>query len=275
MRGAWLLLSAAAAGCASGELDPQWAMREHGVVEASAFLASEELVGFDAPSPDARLAVGDRVLLGMNLQRDGVSTARTFSLEALSVDLVRWPGSPDDDPIYLRVASVRLRVFAAAGELLGEEILSVDAGDLESGVARACRGDDDRDRSRARWALRELFGIIRKSPILAGVMYEVVDPPSLWSILSHFGVKIRAEVHFDEARPAEPFALGESQVLAWNLPHEVLVNDQPALRSILQVADPVSPLSLCAGIVSFTSVHPTDPSRVLQVRLLAARRGTS
>lgn len=275
MRGVCLFLCFAAAGCASGELDPQWATREHGVVEASAFRENGELSGFDPPTPEAQLAVGDRVLLGMNLQRGGVSTSRTFSLEVLSIELVRWPGSPDDEPLYVRSASVRLRVFDAAGERLGEEVLSVDAADLEGGVASACRGDDDHGRSRAFWALRELFGIIRKSPILAGVMYEVVDPPSLWSIITHLGVEIWAEVHFDEARPTEPFALGDLQIPAWSLPHEVLVNDQPALRSVLQVADPVSPLALCAGIVSFTSVHPTDPSRVLQVRLLAARRGKS
>lgn len=275
MRRSWLLLVSIAAGCASGELDSQWATREHGLVAATAFAASDELSGFDAPSHEPRLATGDRILLGMNLQRGGESSSRTFSLDVSSVENVRWPGSTDEEPIYFRVASVRLRVFGADGELLAEEVIRVHADSLESGVARACRGDDDADRSRARSALRELFGIIRESPILAAVMYEVIDPPSLWSILTHLGVKLRTQVHFDEARPAEPFALGELEVPAWSLPHEVAVNDQPALRSILQVADPVSPLALCAGIVSFTSVHPTDPSRVLKVRLLAARRGKS
>ncbi len=270
---ACFLLCAAAVSCASGKLDPQWATREHGVVEASAFKTSSELVGFDMPSQGARLAKGDRVLLGMNLLRDGVTTSRTFSVEVLSVDDVRWPGSSDDEPLYVSVASVRLRVFDDRGLVLGEEQLSVEAHALECGVARACRGSSDLDRNSARWALRVLFDIIRRSPILPGVMYQVVDPPSLLSIITHLGVKLRSEVHFDKARPTDPFAINELQVPAWSLPHEVMVNGKPALRSVLQVVDSASPLALCAGIVSFTSVHPTDPSRILKVRLLAARRG--
>src|SRR5690606_27630002 len=120
-----------------------WATREHGLVAATAFAASDDLVGFDAPSPEARLGAGDRILLGMDLQSGGESSRRTFSLEVASVENVRWWGSTEDEPMYLRVASVTLRVFDGAGELLAEEVIRVDAGDLESGVARACRGDDE------------------------------------------------------------------------------------------------------------------------------------
>ncbi|MCA8963679.1 MAG: hypothetical protein H6838_13715 [Planctomycetes bacterium] len=286
-RCAWLSLFALVAGCASGTVDPQWATRERDVVAASAFVATSDLpVGFDALESDVGVAVGDEVLFGLRLQRGDEARDWFLHVVVVTIEPVSWQ-YPDGK--LRELVCVRSAVHAGDGALLGEETLKLERDFLERGLARACRdegrqrgntlqnrGPDDWPESfRAHLALSQLLTIARKSPILRPLLYEVVDMPSLWSVITHFGARMSMKAHFDDVRTVEGERLGGAAVPAWSLPHELLINGDPALHNHILVTDPHSPLALCAGIVAITSVHPTDSSRVFTMRLIAARRGGS
>ncbi len=285
MRAACLLLCTAAAGCASGAVDPQWATRERGVVAASAFVATPELPkGFDALAPGIGIAVGDEVLFGLRLQRGDEVRDWFLHVVVEGIEPVSWTY---EDGKLRELVRVRSAVHAGDGEPLGAETLKLERDFLERGLARACRGEgrqrgnllenrgpeDWPESFRAQVALGQLLAIARKSPILRPLLYEVVDMPSLWSVITHFGARMSMRAHFDDVRAVAGERLGDAGVPAWSLPHELLINGDPALHNHILVTDPHSPLALCAGIVAITSVHPTDPSRVFTMRLVAARRG--
>lgn len=285
MRGAWLSLFAVLAGCASGAVDPQWATREREVVAASAFVATADLpAGFDALAPGVGVAVGDAVLFGLRLQRGEHVRDWFLHVAVEALEPVSWTY---EDGKTRELVRVRSAVHAGDGELLGAETLKLERDFLERGLARACRGEgrqrgnilenrgpeDWPESFRAQIALGQLLAIARKSPILRPLLYEVVDMPSLWSVITHLGARMSMKAHFDEVRVVAGERLGGAAIPAWSLPHELLINGDPALHNHILVTDPHSPLALCAGIVAITSVHPTDPSRVFTMRLVAARRG--
>lgn len=273
-----------AAACASGTLDPQWATREVEVVEAGAFRAAGPLpAGFDDLVEDARVRVGDQVLFGLRLQRG--ESVRDWFLHVVVEGIE--PGAVLAGGGLREVVRLRVAVADANGEQLGVESTQLVRDYLERGLARACRGEGVRDdegvafgrteewpeRFRALLALSQVLRIARESPILRPLLYEVVDPPSVWSVIAHLGVRLSTRMHFDDVRAVGGEPLGAAIVPAWSLPHELLINGAPALQSHILVTDPRSPLTLCAGILAITSTHPTDPSRVFTMRLLAARRG--
>ncbi len=285
MRHAWWCCVFVAAGCASGALDPQWATREHEVVAASAFVAAADLPrGFDALAPGVGVAVGDAVLFGLRLQT-GEQVRNWFLHVAVeAIEPVSWTY---EDGKARELVRVRSAVHTGDGELLGAETLKLQRDFLERGLARACRGEGEQrgkgmlnrgpedwpETFRAQLALSQLLAIARKSPILRPLLYEVVDMPSLWSVITHLGARMSMRAHFDDVRVVEGEGIGDAAVPAWSLPHELLINGDPALQNHILVTDPHSPLALCAGILAITSVHPTDPSRVFTMRLVAARRG--
>jgi hypothetical protein len=190
---------------------------------------------------------------------------------------------------------VGAEVYDRAGAQLGRDELVLSARQLERGLARACRGEQAQpatpasnapgelfapmpERIEATLALHTLLAVVRKSKLLYGVLYEVIDKPSLWSVITHFGVRVSTLDHFDQARPAAPFTLGSGagavEVPAWEAPLELRLNGAPALRSIVTVVDPVSPLILCTGVVALRAFRPSDPKVTFTLRLLAARRGS-
>lgn len=282
-RCAWLLLLAVAFGCASGTVDSQWATREHDVVAASTFAATADLpAGFDARAPGIGVAVGDEVLFGLRLKREHDVRDWLLHIAVEGLEPVSWTY---EDGKARELVRVRSAVHAGDGALLGAETLKLERDFLERGLARACRGEgigktlenrgpeDWPETVRAQIALSQFLAIARKSPILRPLLYEVVDMPSLWSVITHFGARMSMRAHFDDVRVVAGERLGDAAVPAWSLPHELLINGDPALHNHILVTDPHSPLALCAGIVAITSVHPTDPSRAFTMRLVAARRG--
>ncbi|HEX5050298.1 MAG TPA: hypothetical protein VFZ65_00870 [Planctomycetota bacterium] len=283
----WPCLLLAVAGCASGELDPQWAAREPVVAVPASFSTTPELpAGFDGLRPDLGIEAGDEVLFGLRL--DVGETRRDWFLR-VAVESIDPSGAVYRNGRSHDLVHVVATVHDGAGELLGTEHLVLGRDHLERGLSRACRGEGLREGKglfaegpedwpesfRATVALGQLLGVVRRSAILRGLLYEVVDPPSIWSVVLHLGVSMSTRAYFDEAGPADAVAVGDRTVPVWSLPHELLVNGDPALRSHILVTDPHSPLALCAGIVAITSVHPTDATRSFTMRLLSARRAAA
>jgi hypothetical protein len=116
-----------------------------------------------------------------------------------------------------------------------------------------------------------LVQVAQHDTVLAPLLWQVVQRPSLWSLVTGLGAHIVVRPRFHECQ-----ALGDDRGGAgpcWRLPIDVAVNDTPALRAELVVAAADPPRALCAGIVAAVARHPVDPGIAFTAVLLAARRG--
>ena len=292
----------ALAACTAVDPDPQWLLRAPAAAEASLAPEVEFTVpaalelGFDDQVAGGRIAAGDRVLFGVRLDRDGETEVRYVQATVLAFEDEEWVIPPHtfvnatDAPITARSrrARVRATVHDADGSVLGEDSVRLDPSDLERGIACACRGDaltedygtfatpEVEQATRSAMAiqtLRNVLRVARGSPSLRALLYQVVDVPSLFSVLWHFGVRVSLAENFAGTQRGPATALGPSTVATWQAPIELRLNGAPALRCRLLVADPHSPLALCAGVVAITAASPSHPQRTVTMQLLGARRG--
>jgi hypothetical protein len=277
----------ALAGCAVVDPDPQWAERGYAIVEASAFRPSPVFAtGFDAAAAPDAFAAGDEVVFGLQLDDHG--DKREWSLAVSVVDPALpdvlgpefdWNGKKARAYERRHALLAEARVYDGEGRQLGVDRLELSRDLLTRGLVQACReatsgsGTARGEAAGYAWqSLRELMRVVRNSPVLRDILWQVISKPSLFSIIGHFGVHVRQHEHFDKARAGAPFAAG-GELPTWEVPVEVTINDAPALRSIVVATEPRSPWNLCAGIVALTAVHPHDPQVTFSMRLLAARRG--
>jgi hypothetical protein len=120
-------------------------------------------------------------------------------------------------------------------------------------------------------ALESYFELVQQTPGLDDVFLKIVNPPSVWSIVRHFGVKVNLDLLRKEVAPAE--------APAWNLPPGTpcydlplgfWVNDQPALLVTFVVAPPRPPMLSCGGIVGLVAERPEDKETYLSLRIISA-----
>lgn len=301
MRSSFLLLAGLAA-CATTDPDPQWLQRPPVAVDASASrdaafdVPAALQLGFDAPVADGKLAVGDRLLLGVRMDRDDDVQVRYVRAEVVGIETEEQVIPPHtfindrDEPMTVRSrhALVHAVVHDVDCTVLGEDTVKLDPDELERGLAFACRGDalpadygpfrspDAEAAMRASIAIQSLRNVLRVariSPPLRALLWQVVDVPSIFSLIRHFGVRISVAANFQNSVPAAPFAVGAAEVATWLAAIELQLNGSPALRCRVHCADPASPLALAAGIVELTAASPSHPQRRVTMRLLGARRG--
>lgn len=279
MRPALLALAALTA-CAYVDADPHWAARPAQFVEATVFATGRERRGIDPPAPADRVEKGDRILYGIEFDKGGARHDWLVAVEVVD---------PRFEPRQLRdgstVCSLRLdvQVRDEAGTEVGRELVTVSRRDLVSGLFAACPGasrdpngapDASRypDDSAATLALLNMLHVIRKSPVLFGILRRVIDTPPILSIVVNLGVSVSLRTDFAAARTLPPVAIDGQQFPVYELPVELLLNDRPALRSKLLVTRPRSPLNLSAGILGLDAFQPSDPDARVSIRVLAARR---
>lgn len=283
------------AACATVDADPEWMLRPSRLVPVSAFEdAVRELEGVDPPRADAPVEKGDRILYAVELT-EGASKQRWM----VYVDV----RDPEFEPHLRRDGStryrllLRVRVCDAAGVEIGQDDVVVDRDDLLTGLVRACRGERAEPQPVPEWmklgvvegrplwtpaadsvqnnailALRNLLRVILGSEVLYDVLWDVVDKPSLVSVLAEGGAKVSMTRDFERARAIAPVALAGREYLAYELPVELRINGAPALRCALVVTEPESPMHLSAGILGIDGHRPSDPDVRVALRVLAARR---
>ena len=117
-----------------------------------------------------------------------------------------------------------------------------------------------------------MLKVIRDSDVLFDVLLEVIDKPSVLSVIVNFGVRVSVRHRFDKAQALAPVAVGGREFPVYELPVELQLNGVPALRSKLLVTEPRSPLNLSAGILGMDAFQPSDPSARVSIRVVAARR---
>jgi hypothetical protein len=210
-------------------------------------------------------------------------------------------GTLDDLANATAIAGIRVEAFDAAGTSVGAGESSAIVARLQRGLLPACRaghrqrelmldrvaagldapliriGDDAFDDVSVVGdgvALCEVFfRILHQNPVLRQILREVLALPSLWSILTNWGVRVTFSVDFFAAEPVDPARFpGETREL-WSVPLVVLLNGQPGFLARVIVGPSGSPDGVVGGVYGIVARHPTNADRRVNVRLLSSRRG--
>lgn len=283
MRSALLLVVLTAA-CAWVDPDPAWADRPAGFAEASwQAPAAIPLQGFDPPAPAERVANGDRIVYRVQLEKG--DTRRSWLVHA-EVEDAEYMSCTLRDGSRSCMLRIRVRVDDESGAEVGRDLVGMSREDVVFGLFRACRGDQWSAAEigssfavvplvqRAHLGLLNMMQVIQGSKVLFSVLRQVIDPPSLLSILTNLGVWVRTDVRFDKAVALEPVEIDGHRYPVYELPVELQLNRQPALRCKVLVAEPDSPLNLSAGILGIDAFQPSDPTARVTIRVVAARRSS-
>lgn len=121
-------------------------------------------------------------------------------------------------------------------------------------------------------ALIALLNVVQNDHVLEDYFWEVVQKPSLWSVVTSLGVSASITGELQKSVPATdmPHHMTDGYP-AFVMPLRVDVNDAPALLADIVAVDPSRPYGLCGGIVGATARHPTQKDLRFTVNLLAAR----
>jgi hypothetical protein len=124
----------------------------------------------------------------------------------------------------------------------------------------------------SQFALMSYVHLVQETPGLDGLFYKVVKLPSVWSVVSHFGVSASLELEREYVAPTEVANWNLSpQTPCYTFPLALRINGQPGLIATLVVAPPRPPLLECAGIVGLLAEKPGDQKTYLILRIISAR----
>ena len=201
------------------------------------------------------------------------------------------------------VVGLTVEAFDADGKSLGSARSSAILSHLHRGLLPACHaGHRQRERMRGRVeaglaapmltvddatyddiqvaargvaTCRTLFTILQSNPVTRDILREVLELPSVWSLLTHWGVKVSFAVDFFAAERVDPARFpGEAREL-WSVPVVLLLNGEPGFLARVIVGPSGSPDGAVAGVYGLIARHPSDASRQVVVRLVSSRRGSS
>lgn len=261
------------------------------------------------PGADGEWRAGDEVLYGLRLQRGGqvrhwLLHLRVTEPVALLRDrdgrsrgepmpTVDWRIRVDGEQrcFPTRHCRVLATVCDAEGRVLGrsepelprdfvargisaacERVLQQRAGAGDGAATVAIGPEDVEVFAEGTLCAVALLQVVQEDSVLAPLLWEVVDPPSLWSVLGNLGVRVVVRPQFLEAvAAASPVPAFPAP--AFRVPMSLLVNEAEALCVGLTVTGPRSPLGLCGGVLAAEAWHPVDSGRRFTLLLLAARRG--
>lgn len=279
------------AGCTAAVPTPP---TDIGVAPESAFLAPA-LAGWEhttlGPAPPLAFRRGDAALFGLRLQNDAgvqrwlveLEVSKDVDTQVLTVQRLELNGSPVD--LVSAPVAMQVTVRDEAGRVVHASSASAGDAFLRAGTLAACdlaiaRGWRTGTRAPYDPAVAamlpafmgpfELFRVVQQCDALAPLLMQVVRKPSVWSVVTNFGVSLRIEVRFEEAVAVDAAPFRTSRALRY--PVRVLANGSLALEAALLVVEPMPPSHLSAGIVAIDAWHPKEPTRRFQVRLLGGRR---
>ncbi len=267
--------------------------------------AVKVLDGFDERSSDPAWRAHDQTLFAMQLEKDGevvrwllhidatVGARMTFGTDSRgamtitgqqtwSYQLREADGSVRDCAIVSQLASVEVRVMDANGtvltkasvnlpyETLGRGLLHAIDSATANGGAGTPGEEGTRVQLEAFLAIFALLDILRNDEALADYFWQVVDKPSLWSVITNFGISTSIQLPFAQSVAASLPAPVPPVERAFAVPLRIDVNGSPALFVDLLAAAPDRPYAISGGIIAAAARHPTRPDTTFRVQLLAA-----
>ena len=250
-------------------------------VETPRMLEWRNLAGFEL-----RVQPGEARRLAMERQQ--------AEFRARNVDL-------EDMARAIPVARLTVEAFDEAGASLGRAMSDAQVHKLRRGLLPACRAGhrqrepmhgrveaglaapmltladdayDDVMTAGAGVALcEELFRILQSNPVTRQILREVLELPSLWSVLTNWGVRVSFTADFFAAERVDPQRFPAAGRELWSVPLVVLLNGEPGFVARVVVGPSGSPDGAIAGIHGVIARHPSDATRRVVVRLAASQRG--
>ncbi len=263
--------------------------------------ASRLLKGFDERTEAADWRAGDSVLYGLDLW-NGKSRRRwlvrltvradrsdrsgrvgmTFALS--NGQNFRWefeePWFPIRFEIFDAVSGARLdRTEADLMPLLAEGFLGLVR--PKPGVRRQKQppyralGSEALQRfARPSAGMIMLGRVLQSNRVLVHYLLQLIDRPSLWSILWHLGIDLTVSPFFDEFRRTndEPPNVPPSDEHVI-FPLVATVNGNVQTQAEVLAVDPRRPYALLGGIVAAHAENPSNLKKHMDLILLAARLG--
>lgn len=294
----WSAVATVLAGCAAGpavSLSPAPASLSPAEFPGAARL----LDGFSPFTFASEWVPGDAVLYGLRLRKGDQRQRWLLHLRLDEVEVAMpplvWQLQVNGEP--QRFQSTRSRVTAtvadAEGHVLGSSSPLMPRDFLARGLANACaqvraesrfgrwpaerqeeqEPGQERQLAEAVVSAMALLDTVRGDPQLSPILWQVVQRPSLWSVIGSLGVSVVVEPHFQRAVETVPPIAEMPHGAAWRLPIELFVNGAPALVAELLVGTSRPPFAVGGGILGAVARHPSDPDLEFEVLLLAACRG--
>ena len=265
--------------------------------------------GFDLPQPGRYWRVGDEVLFGLRLRRgqdvqNWLLKLRVLEPEALDDDGVPLPKvewslrvNGQRQVFESALARIEAQVLDGRGEPLGVSRPLVPRDFLDRGMAEVCATIESNKRRGALiltdmegWrmdldgvvAVRELaeatvsamalLQVVQDDDVLAPILWQVIEKPSLWSLMRNLGARVVIQPRFYRvARTLSP--VPRLYEPTWRLPMRLQVNGEPALAIDLFVADTTRPFALSGGLLGAVARHPKNPDLEFSLLLLSAKLG--
>jgi hypothetical protein len=202
-------------------------------------------------------------------------------------------GEPHECQVRSQLLPVSVTVCDADGKKIGGSIVKLPVQLLGAGVLRAVdaslalkhaatappseqpfRDDQARPMVEAALGMMALLSIVQQDDVLAQYFWQVVEKPSVWSVMTSLGVTASVAMPFEQSVPAEklPSHLPPPG-RAFVVPLRIDVNGSAALHADVIAVDPARPYALCGGMVGAVARHPTRSDLHFDVQLLAARVG--
>lgn len=223
-----------------------------------------------------RRAAIEMTLIGPVTQRDAAADAvkpevkrRRLLLNADYLSIGFDAGS--EAIIGLRTEGARQAIAAGFSTKMGPKPFPAEV--VKKNRALALQAGFTPERERAFWgsvpALLEFINLVVKTPGLQDILKEVIDI-SWWSILSGGG-KAKPHVQMIGHMVTRLDPGPRSSLQQYTFPFVLLVNDKPAMASLLIVTEPRAPLGTTAGVIGIQAGRPYDKNPQLTVRLIATR----
>ncbi len=120
-------------------------------------------------------------------------------------------------------------------------------------------------------AITSYLEIVQHTDGLEDLLFQLLKPPSVWSVVTHLGVKTALEI-MRTAVPANP--------TDWDLPPDTPIyylpcflrmNNQSVLKITLVVTAPNPPRLICGGVVGLIAERIGDNETYMTLRVVSAK----
>jgi hypothetical protein len=125
-------------------------------------------------------------------------------------------------------------------------------------------------------ALQAFYEIVNDTPPLRAIASLAVRKPAPWKLVKlAFGTSFRTTFGGPDARLIQPERLGLLPVglESFEVPYRFAFGPDEIVSGWMVVSRPVAPLDVSAGILALIAFHPKDPTRAVELVVLAADRG--
>jgi hypothetical protein len=121
-------------------------------------------------------------------------------------------------------------------------------------------------------AMLEFFEVVRNTPGVRDILFQVLEKPSPWSMLkavANRSMNIGFAFSSEGSGLAESPAWGSPAPAVRAVPMTLSLAERPALQFTLYATEPKPPLRASAGIIGLKAASPKNPSRYVVLRVIA------